>query len=70
MKSEIDRFVLEQQIYDCWSIIDDIKLVCESDDLTAVEKNDILKLVATLGDIKFKKLMTILEALIKQRDLV
>ena len=63
-----DRFDLEQQIFDCWHIVDDIKVlnesICESN-LTADEVANVLIGLEQLYQLKFDKLFRTFETCIK-----
>lgn len=70
----MDRFDLEQQIVQCWKIIDDARelsgaflegqLSCDPDNVC-----NHFGALSTLYDIKFQKLWNIFEQLLKQGDL-
>ena len=57
-----DRFDLEQQILDCWKIIDDLRLVAEKGE-QAVEA------VATLYELKFEQLWSTFESMVHERKM-
>lgn len=59
-----DRFHLEQQMLDCWQIVDDIYLMEEMGAPVA----DVAK-VALAYDYKFKRMWATFEALVKARKL-
>jgi hypothetical protein len=56
----VDRFDLEEQIMDCWSIIDDLKLISDS------EEN---KAIITLYQLKFERLWETFETLIEDGNI-
>ena len=60
-----DRFDLEQQILDCWRMVDDIEIVAERINLGEKELK-LLKAVAALSNLKFEKLFNTFEELIKE----
>jgi hypothetical protein len=57
-----DRFDLEQQILDCWKIIDDLKLV-------AVKGEQAVEAVATLYELKFEQLWNTFESMVHERKM-
>jgi hypothetical protein len=59
-----DRFDLEQQIMQCWQIVDDIHVMYEMG--TTVDDLDAL---ASVYDYKFKRMWHTFEALVKAREL-
>ena len=63
-----DRFDLEQQIFDCWHIVDELKTlgeaVCESD-LTADETANVLIGLERLYSLKFDRMFRTFETCIK-----
>lgn len=64
------RFDLEQQIMNCWSVVDDIKALQELEDLREVsedEKQNYLLGLRTIYQAKFEKLFSIFETCIKER---
>ena len=65
-----DRFDLEQQIFDCWHIVDDIKVlnesICESN-LTADEVANVLIGLEQLYQLKFDKLFRTFETCIGRK---
>ena len=64
-----DRFDFEQDIFDCWHIIDDLKqlhsMVCENDDTSKDDIANVLGGMFTLYDDRFRQLMDAFEHLIK-----
>jgi hypothetical protein len=69
-----DRFDLEQQILDCWKIIDDIKLLdknvlegkIEGGNLTQDEISNYLLGLESIYKLKFEQLFDTFGSLIKQ----
>ena len=59
-----DRFDLEQQMLECWQIVDDIHVMYEMG--TTVDDLDAL---ATVYDYKFKRMWATFESLVKARQL-
>lgn len=49
----IDRFELEQQILDCWRILDDLKYVINSDS----DKDELLNAICSLYEKRFHSLL-------------
>jgi len=63
----VDRFVLEQNIQQCWSMVEDIKLLNESvleRNLTTDEISNVLLGLESLYQLKFLKLWETFETLI------
>jgi len=56
-----DRFDLEQDIMNCWSVVDDLKMLLESDGYD----NDDIKAVARLYTKKFEVLWATFEECIR-----
>jgi hypothetical protein len=69
-----DRFDLEQQILDCWKIVDDIKLLdknvlegkIEGRNLTQDEISNYLLGLESIYELKFEQLFDTFGSLIKQ----
>ena len=57
-----DRFDLEQQILDCWKIIDDLQLA-------APHGEEAVDAVATLYDIRFNQLWDTFERMVHERKM-
>lgn len=69
----VDRFDLEQQIQQCWSIIEDIKLLNESvleRDLTTDQISNVLLGMESLYNLKFEKLWDIFTVLIGHKKII
>lgn len=68
-----DRFDFEQDIFDCWHIVDDIKqlhsMVCENNDTSKDDVANILGGMLLLYDDRFRRLMDSFEHLIDVGDL-
>jgi hypothetical protein len=72
-----DRFDLEQQILDCWKIIDDIKLLdknvlegkIEGGNLTQDEISNYLLGLESIYELKFEQLFDTFGSLIKQKKI-
>ena len=64
-----DRFDFEQDIFECWHIIDDLKqlhsMVCENEDTSKDDIANVLGGMFTLYDDRFRQLMVSFENLIK-----
>ena len=67
-----DRFDFEQDIFECWHIIDDLKqlhsMVCENEDTSKDDIANVLGGMFTLYDDRFRQLMVGFENLIKVGD--
>jgi len=65
-----DRFDLEQDIMNCWSIVDDIKELSRSKmdrrDMTEDEVNNYLLGLETIYQVKFERLFETFEMLVRQ----
>ena len=66
-----DRFKLEEQIMECWGVVDNLRLVYseEYQDATEDVKLNILIGLADLYDLKFQILQATMEQLIRERKL-
>jgi hypothetical protein len=70
-----DRFEFEQQIMNCWHVVDDIvtiKDTLESCEMKATEKDYLMNMltgVETITGARFDKLFSIFESLVKQNKL-
>ena len=68
----MDRFDLEQQIFGCWNIVDELKVlseaVCEKN-LSTDEVTNILMGLERLYQLKFDKLFLTFEKLVKSGSL-
>ena len=65
---KFNRFDFEQQIMDCWGVVDDLKTVFEASDYTKMSEDDYqnaLLGIATLYQMKFDKLWSQFEASFK-----
>ncbi len=64
---KIDRFDLEEQIMDCWGVVDDIKTVYSASDGREVSEDEMMNAllgIQTLYQMKFEKLYHTFETLI------
>ena len=64
------RFDFEQQIMDCWGVVDDIKTVYNADDLRELSKDEMQNLLLglyTMYQLKFEILFKMFEDLCQQR---
>lgn len=68
---KIDRFTLEQDIMECWGVVDDIKVLATTKRLqhNQAEMQQALNAVHTLYQIKFEKLFNTFETVIAQGHL-
>ena len=68
-----DRFDLEQQILKCWNITEEIQLlneqVLENDELTKDQISNYLLGLHTIYEMKFDKLFTQFENMVKERKI-
>jgi hypothetical protein len=65
-----NRFDLEQQIMDCWGVVDDIKTVYNADDLRELSKDEMQNLLLglyTMYQLKFEISFKMFEDLCQQR---
>jgi hypothetical protein len=68
--SGLDRFDLEQEILNCWNIIDDIKLVTENKMVTHEDLNEYMNALTTMYNVKFNKLFDTFGILIEEGKIV
>jgi hypothetical protein len=65
-----DRFDLEQQIMDCWHVVDDLKIlsesVCEHDDFNRDKITNITMGLEQLYQLKFDKLFRTFESVLRE----
>ena len=67
-----NRFDFEQQIMDCWGVVDDIKTVYNADDLRELSKDEMQNLLLglyTLYQLKFEILFNQFEGLCQRREI-
>lgn len=72
-----DRFDLEQQILDCWKIVDDIKLLdknvlegtIDGGNLTQDEISNYLMGLESIYDLKFQQMFDTFSKLISQKKI-
>lgn len=67
-----DRFDLEQQIMNCWNVVDDIKMVQAMNDLRALSEDEMANALLglqTLYQMKFEVLFNTFENLIREQKL-
>ncbi len=68
--SKVSRFDLEQQILDCWNVVGELALVNENvleDKISKYDTSNILLGIEKLYDLKFQKLFSTFEDLIKNQ---
>ena len=68
--SGLDRFDLEQEILNCWNIIDDIKLVTENKMVTHEDLNEYMNALTTMYNVKFNKMFDTFSILIEEGKIV
>lgn len=61
----MSRFDLEQEIMDCWSIVEDLKLVAEFNE----GNKETLESLATIYELKFKKCFNTFSRCIQNGDM-
>ena len=67
-----DRFDLEQQIMNCWNVVDDIKMVQAMNDLRALSEDEMANALLglqTLYQMKFEVLFNTFENMIRKGEL-
>lgn len=67
-----NRFDLEQQILDCWKVVEDIKLVNKNQFEGDLSKDDmwaLLEGMAALYELKFNQMWNTFEQCVTKRDL-
>ena len=72
-----DRFDLEQEILECWKIVDDIKLLdknvlegkVEGGNLTQDEISNYLLGLESIYELKFQKMFDTFSSLVKQKKI-
>ena len=62
-----NRFDLEQEIMDCWGVVEDINLVYHAHGETSDELANVLLGLETLYKLKFERLFSTFEDCCKQR---
>ena len=61
-----NRFDLEQQILQCWCVVDDIITIAESPEINSKEKaQEALQALANIYQIKFNQMFNTFEEVIK-----
>ncbi len=70
-EEKIDRFVLEQDIMECWGVVDDIKVLTGNPGLMndPQRMDNALNAVSVLYQLKFEKLFDTFETLVHERDI-
>lgn len=69
-KQVLDRFELEQQIMQCWQVVDDLKTICEM--VPDESQDDVKTAIMGLGllyDQKFTKLFDTFAALVANKKI-
>lgn len=61
----MNRFDLEQNILDCWNLVDELKLLSKQNELSNDEYRELLNALHLLYDIKFKTLFYTFEKYIE-----
>lgn len=65
----INRFEFEQQIMQCWAILDDIKAAKEDFDRGVMDSR-LLDAIGTLYSHRFEKMWATFEALVREKKLL
>lgn len=68
-----DRFTFEQQIMNCWNVVDDIKSLNKKyseDSMTKDEVENYLLGLETIYQVKFEQMFATFEQLIKEKHIV
>lgn len=66
---KVDRFDLEQQIMDCWGVVDDIQTVYSVGDSRPISEDEMLNALLglqTIYQMKFEKLQETFSILVQQ----
>lgn len=66
---KVDRFDLEQQIMDCWGIVDDIQTVYHASDSRPISEDEMMNALLglqTIYQMKFEKLQETFSVLVQQ----
>jgi hypothetical protein len=68
---KIDRFTLEQDIMECWGVVDDIKVLTGNSSLMndPQRMDNALNAITVLYQLKFEKLFNTFETLVHERDI-
>jgi hypothetical protein len=70
---DFDRFDLEEQIFQCWNVVSDLKVISESilEGRSACNPDSVYNIVsgvATLYELKFDQLFRVFESLVTEFD--
>lgn len=71
MENNVDRFKLEEQIQNCWQVVDDLKTIYHSEKLYTDEnemQNALLGMF-TLYQLKFEELFATYEKLVQEGNI-
>lgn len=66
---KVDRFDLEEQIMDCWGVVDDIQTVYHAGDARPVSEDEMMNALLglqTIYQMKFEKLQETFAILVQQ----
>ena len=72
LNPKVDRFDLEQQLLQCWSVVDDLKVVYKQFDHSELSPDEIqnaLLGLATIYEMKFQQMFDTFSKLIQQRGI-
>lgn len=67
-----DRFDFEQQLMECWHVVDDLDTLCEGvleHDMPPDDISNVLLGMKTLYDLKFQKMFNTFEELVRTRKI-
>lgn len=73
MKIGIDRFDLEQQIMQCWTITEDLEAIIRQYDYTSPSEDEMMNVLIglqTLYNLKFNRLFNTFETLIQEKKIL
>lgn len=63
------RFDLEDNIMRCWEVVDDLELISETGELTAIQYRELIKSLRVLYSLKFTELFSTFEDCIDNKEL-
>lgn len=63
-----DRFDLEQQIMNCWNVVEDLKVISSSSKTASVQR-DLVDAVAKLYQAKFESLFNTFEEVVANKKI-
>ena len=72
LNPKVDRFDFEQQLMQCWSVVDDINVIYKQFDHSELSPDEIqnaLLGLATIYEMKFQQMFDTFSKLIQQREI-